>query len=95
MTRDEFQVKAKEQVDVLFKKINELEAKSEELADGARAEISEQVSHLKKKKDEMEKKLHGYADVAEERWEDFSGEFSEMVSGIKDAVSGFWNKRPK
>ena len=87
MNRNEFQKKAKQQIDELFVKIDELEAKSDKLSDKAKAEVDEKISGLSKKKHELEAKYEELKNASDDKWEEVKSTFSAASASFKEGLS--------
>jgi hypothetical protein len=87
MDREKFKNKAKESIDEIFAKIDELEAKKEKAIGDAKAEYEEKFAALKAKKDELQVKYDKLVESSEENWEEVKEAFSSAADSFKDGFS--------
>jgi hypothetical protein len=87
MEKQEFQEKAKQSIDDIFAKIDELKLKKETVEADLKITIDEQIKKLEAKKDELELKYKDLIDAAEDKWDDVKDAFSQSADSIKDAFS--------
>lgn len=84
MDRESFKNKAKQSIDEIFAKIDELEAKKDKALEGAKAEIEERIIELKAKKDELTAKYNKLIDSSDENWEEVKSAFSSAAESFKE-----------
>ena len=84
MDRENFKNKAKESIDDIFTKIDELEAKKDLAIGKAKAEYEEKLVELKSKKDELVAKYDSLLAASEENWEEVKGAFSSATESFKE-----------
>ncbi|MCB0652966.1 MAG: hypothetical protein KDC85_16935 [Saprospiraceae bacterium] len=87
MDKQRFKAKAKKQIDEVFDKINELEAKSDQVKENLKDTYHEQIRTLKSQKEDLKSKYESLEDTAEEKWDEFQEAFSERAETFKQGVS--------
>ena len=83
MKRDEFKANAKKSIDEIFAKIEELEAKKDEVKGEAKTRYKEKLDELKRKKDELEAKYKNIEEVSEAKWEEAKNAFYSAYNRFK------------
>lgn len=87
MDRENFKTKAKESIDDIFAKIDELEVKKDLAIGQAKAEYEEKLVELKLKKDELVAKYDSLFAATEENWEEVKEAFSSASDSFKEGFS--------
>jgi hypothetical protein len=87
MDRENFKNKAKQSIDEIFAKIDELEAKKDKALEGAKVEFEEKINELKAKKDELTAKYNMLMDSSDENWEEVKSAFSSASESFKEGFS--------
>lgn len=84
MKRNDFTEKAKQGIQDLSDKIDELENKAKSASDDLKAEYKEQIKALDKKKSALEHKYNEVKDMAEDKWEETKESFKTGMESLKD-----------
>jgi hypothetical protein len=87
MEREIFKNKAKESIDEVFAKIDELEAKKDQAMAGMKAEYTEKLAELKAKKDELQANYDQLLVATEDNWEEVKEAFSSASVSFKEGIS--------
>jgi 5'-3' exonuclease len=87
MEKQEFREKAKQSIDEIFDKIEELKAKKDEAKAELVGKYEEQIAELEAKRDELQSKYDQLIDAAEDKWEDVKGAFTESAASFKEGFS--------
>jgi len=87
MEKQEFREKAKQSIDEIFDKIEELKARKAEAKAEFQDTYKEQIEVLEVKKAELEVKYNNLLDVAEDKWEEVKQAFSESTVSFKEGFS--------
>ncbi|REJ83794.1 MAG: hypothetical protein DWQ44_00680 [Bacteroidetes bacterium] len=86
MNRNEFKETAKQGIDKIFARIDELEHKK----DHAKAELKEaynsQISKLKAEKSELKAKYENLLTISEDKWDDAKDSFEKASSSFKEGI---------
>ena len=87
MDRENFKNKAKQSIDEIFAKIDELEAKKDKAFEGAKIEYEVKITELKAKKEELTAKYNKLMDSSDENWEEVKNAFSSASESFKEGFS--------
>jgi DNA repair exonuclease SbcCD ATPase subunit len=87
MDKQEFKQKAKQKIDDVFTRINQLEAKKDKIADSMKSSYETQLAELRKQKQELEKSYHQMEETSGERWDEARQHFSQSAEAFKEGVS--------
>ena len=91
MDKEDFKTRAKNSIDELFAKIDELEAKKGGTFEKAKEEYEEMISQLKVKKDELQAKYRKLMDGSDDEWDDVKSAFSNASENLKEGFSKMAN----
>jgi len=93
MERKTFQENAKNEIDKIFAKINELEAKKDLAKAETKERYNKKIAELKSKKDELQSKYNDLVNTTEENWKETKNSFSKSVdyfnNGFKELFTLF------
>ncbi len=84
MTREEFKEKAKQGIDDLFTKIDELEKKKDDVTDDLKSNYNEQITELNKRKDELKSKFLKLMGATDKDWEEHKSSFNSTYDTFKE-----------
>jgi hypothetical protein len=87
MEREEFKMKAKESLDEIFAKIDELDAKKDAAFGKAKVEYEEMIAELKTKKDVLQAKFKKLIDGSDDEWDDVQSSFSSAKDSLREGFS--------
>jgi formiminotetrahydrofolate cyclodeaminase len=87
MEKEDFKRKAKESIDEIFARIDELDAKKDVAFGKAKAEYEEMIVELKTKKDELQAKFKKLMDGSDDEWEEVQNAFSSAKDSMKEGFS--------
>ncbi|MBN1792042.1 MAG: hypothetical protein JW830_16210 [Bacteroidales bacterium] len=87
MEKEDFKRKAKESIDEIFARIDELEAKKDVVFDKAKEEYQETIGELKTKKDELQAKFKKLMDGSDDEWDEVQNAFSSAKDSLKEGFS--------
>lgn len=87
MERETFKNRAKENIDEIFAKIDELEARKEQAIGDVKAEYDQEMAALKAKKEELIAKYHQLIDASEANWDEVKGTFISAKDSFKEGFS--------
>ena len=87
MDRNEFKEKAKQQIDDIFAKIGELEAKQMQVEAQGKVEFEKNLQSMKELKTELEKKYDDLETATDEKWEEVKETFSSSADSFKEGFS--------
>ena len=85
-TRKEYTEALKSKLDEWNQKIDDLEAKGEEVDADMRAQYRKQIQELKRRRDETEQKLNQLQDAGDEAWEDLKDGADEAWDALESAL---------
>lgn len=88
MKREEFQEQAKQKIDDIFRKIDELEVKKEAASESVKEKIGEQIEALKQKKNDLLEKFDNLKEASAESWEDLKEAFTESTEVFWHKITG-------
>jgi len=84
MTREEFKEKAKQGIDELFTKIDELEKKKDDVTDDLKNSYNDQISELNKRKEELKLKFLKLMGATDQDWEEHKNSFDSTYATFKE-----------
>jgi chromosome segregation ATPase len=87
MEKEEFKQKAKQTIDDIFAKIDELQIKMDKAKAETKVKYKNEIEELKKKKAELQTRYDKLEDVVEDKWEDVKKAFSESAGSFKEGFS--------
>lgn len=87
MDRQEFKEKAKQSIDDIFAKIDELKQKRGTIETDLKDTIDEQIKKMEAIKSELELKYKDLIDANEEKWDEVKQAFSESAGSFKEGLS--------
>jgi ABC-type phosphate transport system auxiliary subunit len=91
MDRQTAQKKAKQKIDDIFAKIEELELKKDKVQTEARETYNKKIAELNTKKTELQAKYDDLLNSAEDKWEESSSVFSASAEHFKKGFSELGN----
>lgn len=83
MERKAFKESAKNEIDKIFTKIEELEAKKDHAKSETKEKYNKRIAELKIKKEELQSKYNKLADTTEDNWEEAKKSFSDSLDNLK------------
>lgn len=87
MNRQAFKDSARKSIDAVFAKIDELEAKKNNVKDSVKESYNKRLSELQKKKNELRSTFHKLEHSFGSNWEEAKQEFSQSASAFKEGIS--------
>ena len=87
MEREEFKQKAKQSIDDIFARIDQLEGKMDQAKADAKVKYKEEIKELKKKKADLQSKYDKLEDAVEDKWEEVKNAFTESAGSFKAGFS--------
>jgi hypothetical protein len=87
MDKENFKNKAKQSIDDIFAKIDELEAKKDKAIGEAKIEYEKRILELKSKKVELQAKYNKLVNASDENWEEVKNAFSSASDSFKEGFS--------
>jgi len=87
MNREQFKEEAKQNIDRIFTRIEELEAKKDEAGEHVKEEYEEMLDWLNQKKSDLETKYHELTNASDEKWEEVRSAFSSAADSFKEGFS--------
>ncbi len=87
MTKEEFKFKAKQSIDEVSAKINELNAKRASVKADVKSKYEDALEDLKSKRDILEAKYHELKNSTDDKWEEVRDAFSSASNSFKDGLS--------
>lgn len=87
MNKETYKAKAKEELNELFARLNELENQKDISEAEAKAEYDSKINELKTKKSELETKYAQLEDASEDKWEEAKEAFSAASEDFKTGFS--------
>jgi lipid II:glycine glycyltransferase (peptidoglycan interpeptide bridge formation enzyme) len=87
MERELFKEKAKESIDAIFAKIDELEARKDQAIAHAKLEYEEKLTELKAKKAELVACYDKLTEATEDNWEEVKETFSSASESFREGFS--------
>ncbi len=91
MDKENIKSEIKNNIDVLFDKINELEAKKDEAVGEAKEKYAEKLEELKATKENLSAKYDEIMDASEEKWEELKDSLSSSLDSFKEGFSKIGN----
>lgn len=93
MEREEFRKKAEKSLNLIFDKIDELEAKKAKAKESVKAEYEEKLALLRSQKANLQEKYDKLKDASDEKWQEVKegfGNAAEVINkGVSDLLSRF------
>ncbi len=83
MNREEYRLKAKETIDEIFLRIDELEAKKDQADAETQGKINEQITALKAKRQELKDRYDELSRATEDSWEEVKKAFTTTAETFK------------
>jgi len=91
--KEEYRVKAEEELNDLKKKVAELQTEVKESGAGAREKLGRELEELKKKEQTAREKLNELEETSAEKWEEFKSDMDAALQDLQEsyrkAVSHF------
>lgn len=87
MTKEEIKAKAAEAIADAKSKIQELDAKKDDLSAALKEEFLEKIEVLKAKKDALEAKIDTLDDDAEDKWEEIKDVLGDSLKSFKEGFA--------
>ncbi|MFK7755630.1 MAG: hypothetical protein AB8B53_01720 [Flavobacteriales bacterium] len=87
MNKEEVKTELKGQLDKLFVKIDELEAKKDQATGEAKELYSEKLQDLKDTTIDLKTKYDSLLEASEEKWEEIKDTLSDSLSSFKEGFS--------
>lgn len=87
MDKENFKKEAMKSLNDLFAKIDELDAKKDNIEADAKAEYEETLSVLKSKKEHLQTKYDELNNASEEKWDEVKSVFSAAIDSFEDGFS--------
>jgi uncharacterized protein YicC (UPF0701 family) len=87
MNREKLKQDAKDSIDTLFSKIEELEKKKDSVKEEYKAKYDEKIKELKSKKADLQIKYETLIASTEEKWKEAQVDFSAAADSIKAGFS--------
>ena len=88
MDRENFKNKAKQAIDDMFAKIDELEAKRGKIHGEAKAEYDNMIKQMKKRKDQLVAKYNKLKSIKkDEEWDEVKKSFSSASRSFREGIS--------
>jgi hypothetical protein len=87
MERENFKIEAKKSIDVIFKKIEDLEATKDGIKESVKAKYDEKLSELKHQKNDLQAKHDELAVASDDKWEEVKTAFSSAKNSFKEGFS--------
>lgn len=87
MDKEEFKKKAKQSLNEIFARIDELDAKKNKVKANVKAEYEEKLSRLKTQKANLQQKYEKLTDTSEEKWEEVKDGFNNAKKALNEGFS--------
>ena len=87
MERNKYKENAKNEIDKIFAKIDELEAKKDMVSAETKEKVNHKIAELKSQRDVIKSKYNELIDTTEESWEKAKSSFSESADSFKNGLS--------
>ncbi|MBK8192246.1 MAG: hypothetical protein IPK76_03125 [Lewinellaceae bacterium] len=87
MNKEAFKSEAKATIDTLFRKIDTLEHKKDNIREDLRASIESQLAELRKQQHELHERYDQLAAAGAGSWEEVKTAFSKSAGHFRKAVS--------
>ncbi len=86
MDKQAFKQKAKQSIDHLFTKIDELEAKKEQAQGDAKMAYENTIKEMKTRKKELQAKYDELSTATDEKWEEVKMAFSAATDSFQEGL---------
>ena len=86
MEKSTFKVKAKQQIDEIFSKIDLLEAEKEKSKHEMKAEYMDKITKLHEQKGEQKNKLEDLENATEDKWDETKEAFVSAVRSFDEGI---------
>lgn len=90
--RNNYQNKAHETIDEIFKGINSLEEKAKTASKDLSDTMEETIQQMKVEGEKLKVKLDELANTNSESWEEIKNGFEQAANSLRDAFSNAFNK---
>ncbi len=87
MTREEFKEKAKNSIDDIFAKLDELEVKKNKAQEDVKQKYEQRKAELSAKRADLQMKYQELSTVSEGKWEEAKKDFYKSLDSLKDGFS--------
>ena len=87
MNREEFRIKAKQEIDEIVNKIDDLESKKIEAQDNIREKYEATLTKLRRSKDDLTNKYKRLTEATENNWLDAKESFRNASKEFKQGMS--------
>ena len=87
MDRENFKEKAKKSIDDIFAKIDEYEAKSNQVKGDAKEKYNQRLADLKSRRTELQTRYERLQGASQDKWEEAKVAFNEASESFKDGFS--------
>ena len=84
MDKQTFKENAKKSIDDIFAKINELEAKKDNVKEKVKGDYNEIIADLKSKQDVLQTNYKELKNATEDKWEEAKDAFSSALESFKE-----------
>ncbi len=86
MNKSEFKENAKQSVDTIFAKIDELEQKKNQTKSELKDEYSSYISKLKAEKNDLKSQYESLLKTSDEKWDEAKASFEKSSESFKDGI---------
>ncbi|MCB8964012.1 MAG: hypothetical protein H6536_03095 [Bacteroidales bacterium] len=90
--RNNYQKKAHNTIDDLFKGINSLEEKVKTASKDLSDTMEQNIQQMKAEGEKLKEKLNELGNTNNESWEEIKNGFEDAATSLRDAFSKAWNK---
>ncbi len=87
MDRQKIKTEAKQKIDDLFKQLDHMEQKKEQVKSEAKGKYSQYLEDMKARKKEVQDKYRHLEQVSEEKWNEAQKDFQKSSSAFSEGVS--------
>ena len=87
MDKESFKNKAKNSIDEIFAKIEDLEIKKNEAKADVKETYEKKLAELKSKKSELQKRYDDLLHASEDKWEEVKNAFTSSSESFKEGFS--------
>ena len=87
MDKEAFKKKAKQSLNEIFARIDELDAKKDKVKANVKAEYEEKLSRLKTQKANLQQKYEKLTYASEEKWEEVKDGFNNAIKTLNEGFS--------
>ncbi len=87
MKKQEYQQEAKNFIDDVFAKIDELETKKDKIVGEAKFEYEKKIIMLKSKEKDLQEKYDDLINASDDKWEEVKSAFSSATDSFKEGLS--------